>query len=56
MSASTGRNKIVDYIYTIFPVASFVEHQKRSLALSTKKHSLVKDAKALGVRVDQLKP
>ncbi len=54
VSQQTGRKRVVDIKYTIFPKESFIKDQRRSLALRAKKKMLKQEAEELGVKPRQL--
>lgn len=54
LNQKTGRKKIVDFKYTIYPKKEFVKEQKRSLALRAEKEALRLQAEELGVKPSQL--
>lgn len=52
---ATGRKKIIDYRYNIYPTESFISIQKRSLAISDEKRKIQSDATRLCVEPAQMK-
>ena len=54
LNKNTGRKKVIDVKYTIYPHISFIKQQRRSIAILKAKKNIKEESLQLGVTPKQL--